>query len=302
MSAAGRAWLAIAAIWAVSGGAAELQSDDWHRLEVIVFERLSEDDPGIARPHLLEELVYPLSAMPLAAMRTEATITGARPSTVSNLPPPLWFAGECILPDWVPPPNWSDRDGPVPRDPCLPEPPATEPEAGAIDEPPRPEAPPPALDLARAELTDAIAERTRQLFENSYLWRTDLAHLARERRLVGRRFNVLTAGTWHQRLPPRDRPQPLLVQAGGTGADGRFALEGLFSVTMGRYIHFKAELHKRVADGFALLSESRRMRSEELHYLDHPALGILVRADPVATPDDLLALEARVEYLEDQAQ
>ena len=39
-----------------------------------------------------------------------------------------------------------------------------------------------------------------------------------------------------------------------------------------------------------LLSESRRMRPGELHYLDHPWLGILVRIEPVDAPDALLAL------------
>lgn len=301
MSAACRAWLAIAAIWAAPGGAAELQGKDWYRLEVIVFERESAGDPGIARAHLLERLVYPLSAMPLAAMRAEPTIIGAHPNTVSNLPPPLWLAGDCISPYWAPPPNWSDREGPVPRDPCLPQLAETEPAPTAAEEPPMPIKPPPALGQARAELADAIRARERELFETSYVWRAELPHLARERRLVGRRFNIVTAGSWHQRLPPRDDPLPLLVQAGEVD-DDRFAIEGLFSVTLGRYIHFKAELQRRVAGGIALLSESRRMRSEELHYLDHPALGILVRTDRVETPDNLLALESRVAELEDQPQ
>ncbi len=39
--------------------------------------------------------------------------------------------------------------------------------------------------------------------------------------------------------------------------------------------------------GYMQLHESRRMRSGELHYLDHPKLGILVRIDPVQIPDSL---------------
>ena len=299
-------WAALAVAASAASFGAELQGEDWFRLEVVVFERYSADDPGIARPHLLDALVYPLAAVPLAAMRSEEAIIGARPSTVSDLPPPLWFAGDCISPYWAPPPGWADRDGPVPRDPCLPEPPKAQ--SDDLEEPLLPLEPPSleeplsAFDQARAELAEAIAARERELFEASYVWARDLAHLARERRLVGRRFEVLAAGSWHQRLPPREQPLPLLVQAGELGDDGRFALEGLFSVTMGRYIHFRAELHKRAGEGFALLSESRRMRSDELHYLDHPALGILVRAERLEVPDALLALEARVEELEAQSQ
>jgi hypothetical protein len=53
------------------------------------------------------------------------------------------------------------------------------------------------------------------------------------------------------------------------------------------------------AGAYMVLSESRRMRSEELHYLDHPKLGLVVRIDPVRFPDDLIqsfvALEENVE-------
>jgi len=46
---------------------------------------------------------------------------------------------------------------------------------------------------------------------------------------------------------------------------------------------------------FMVLDESRRMRSSELHYLDHPKLGVLVRIEPVEPPEALveayLALE-----------
>ncbi len=46
---------------------------------------------------------------------------------------------------------------------------------------------------------------------------------------------------------------------------------------------------------YMVMEESRRVRSGELHYLDHPKLGVLVRIEPVAVPDALvrayLALE-----------
>ena len=46
---------------------------------------------------------------------------------------------------------------------------------------------------------------------------------------------------------------------------------------------------------YMVMEESRRVRSGELHYLDHPKLGVLVRISPVVVPDALasayLALE-----------
>ena len=42
------------------------------------------------------------------------------------------------------------------------------------------------------------------------------------------------------------------------------------------------------------LREQRRMRSGELHYLDHPKFGILARVDPIQPPEALLAELARL--------
>jgi hypothetical protein len=39
---------------------------------------------------------------------------------------------------------------------------------------------------------------------------------------------------------------------------------------------------------YMVMEESRRVRSGELHYLDHPKLGVLVRIEPVAVPDVLV--------------
>ncbi len=91
-------------------------------------------------------------------------------------------------------------------------------------------------------------------------------------------------------------------------------LEGTVAVTLGRYLHFEADLYFHApllgmqpvavaldAEGGALLlsqpasgskymqlNESRRMRSTETHYLDHPKLGLVVRIDPVEIPEHLV--------------
>ena len=106
-------------------------------------------------------------------------------------------------------------------------------------------------------------------------------------------------------------------------------LEGLIDITLGRYLHFHARLWLRGAHApdlseptperdadstadsrtsapdasttvtpYMVLEESRAMRSATLHYLDHPKLGILVRADPVQPPDWLVDASVALESAE----
>ncbi len=125
---------------------------------------------------------------------------------------------------------------------------------------------------------------------------------------------ILHHGRWLQAVPGRDTPQPILIQGGERFANS-WEIDGTVAATLGRYLHFQATLFYHApglglepiefvlrADGstaslptrqldpfgYMLLSESRRMRSEEIHYLDHPKLGIVVRIDPVVMPAALL--------------
>jgi hypothetical protein len=127
-------------------------------------------------------------------------------------------------------------------------------------------------------------------------------------------FQVLYHGAWLQPVPPRDAPEHLLLQAGAKVA-GRYQLEGVIAVTLGRYLHFQTNL-SYTEPGMGLepmglvlnpdgsstparspaqthpvmtMNQSRRMRSEEIHYLDHPKLGVIVRIDPVPIPEELVA-------------
>lgn len=102
------------------------------------------------------------------------------------------------------------------------------------------------------------------------------------------------------------------------GIDNEFeasTLEGIFRVTLSRYLHLEAELVYReklpVAaeteysvnnegffgeitspvsaeekQGVIYLKQTRhRMKSNELHYIDHPVLGILVKITPYVKPE-----------------
>jgi len=80
-------------------------------------------------------------------------------------------------------------------------------------------------------------------------------------------------------------------------------LEGLIKVELGRYlhIHFDLKYQRDLAPGQGILNTSslktykqlkyypvqthRRMRSKEVHYIDHPLIGILVLATPFELPE-----------------
>ena len=177
-------------------------------------------------------------------------------------------------------------------------------------------------------------ERARWAFEaferglmlEGWQWRYDGLSLrsAATRMLRSGDYAVLHHGGWLQAVPPRDSARPLLIQLGAPMPDATFELEGSVSVTLGRFLHFAAQVWLRQdpvdardpadvegaaestggaetvladpegsganAPGYVLLSESRRMRPGEVHYLDHPWFGILVRIEPVQAPDALLQL------------
>ncbi len=172
----------------------------------------------------------------------------------------------------------------------------------------------------------ALEEFERGLMREGWRWRYDDLSLRRAATRMRRSgdYAVMHHGRWLQAVPPRDDAAPLLIQIGAQMPDASFELEGSVSVTLGRFLHFAAQVWLRQAPadaqaapnlaveaastgevdsvpvdvdgsnmdtaGYVLLSESRRMRPGELHYLDHPWLGILVLIEPVDAPDALLAL------------
>ena len=118
------------------------------------------------------------------------------------------------------------------------------------------------------------------------------------RRLEGSgEFQVMEHVAWHQPVPDRNAPQPIYIHLGDE-------IRGYLSVTLGRYLHTAAtlwfsptgqadnsQLSRSTAVPFdtqrpyAQLKQSRRMRSGELHYFDHPLFGVLVRIDKVKHPE-----------------
>ena len=99
----------------------------------------------------------------------------------------------------------------------------------------------------------------------------------------------------HSALPNRFRTEG---NAGG-GLSGDPQLSGTVRLSRGRYLHVETDLvHVRsgsAATGVTTrpyrMQQSRRMRSRELHYIDHPAFGVLVRVTPYE-PEELFSDES----------
>lgn len=125
------------------------------------------------------------------------------------------------------------------------------------------------------------------------------------------RYQLVKHQAWLQ--PLDDKPVPILLQTGERYAD-KFEIDGTLSFSRSRFLHLEAQLwytqfesrfnqgtyiesnpdldrwqsdypdlveaeknrDTHVAVHSHLLRHSRRMRSEELHYIDHPYFGILV--------------------------
>ena len=97
-------------------------------------------------------------------------------------------------------------------------------------------------------------------------------------------------------LPPLETESSELAPGKDVGGDASTApqaemqpeLQGMIRLHRSRYLHVEPDLWfmSESADGqpyWVRINQNRRMRSEELHYLDHPLFGLLVRLAPWKT-------------------
>ena len=161
-----------------------------------------------------------------------------------------------------------------------------------------------------------VADFEALLYQTSYLWLSDLT-LRSEFTALNRQRDLrpLIHRRWRQPVPPRNAAQPIyftneLDSSAGLTALGLPKLEGFISVTVERYLHFSPTLWYNAdtlglapqafpaqsppalpINNYMIMQESRRLRSGELHYLDHPKFGVIVRINPVPVPKRLKLAE-----------
>ncbi|MFN2339611.1 MAG: CsiV family protein [Gammaproteobacteria bacterium] len=101
---------------------------------------------------------------------------------------------------------------------------------------------------------------------------------------------------WRQALMEPAVAQSIDIAAlsGAAGDRATPRVEGSLRLSVARYLHLETDLRLVADDRYLLqdsqaavysLRQSRRMRSGELHYIDHPRLGVLALITPY-TPTD----------------
>ena len=169
----------------------------------------------------------------------------------------------------------------------------------------------PAIPLpvsARDRLLRAIEEFEGELVNQSLSVRTDF-DLTPHVKAINRQRTLrpLLHQRWLHAVPPRASPATVLLSAQQTDTTG---IEGFLNLSVGRYLHIAPTIWYHApllgqapvvdlpgatpmiterTDGYLELEQSRRLRSEELHYIDHPKLGVLVQLTPIEIPDALLS-------------
>jgi len=85
---------------------------------------------------------------------------------------------------------------------------------------------------------------------------------------------------WRQSAMKRKKAKPVYV----AGSSKTGAVKGTVKVSVNRYLHVDLDLLLSSPSGFGSglyrMQAHRRMRSGELHYLDHPVMGALIKIIP----------------------
>ena len=283
---------ALAALAALSATAKvddpnDLVRGQWYATEVIIFERTDPAGPGP------EELVWERGRTWPARVRAFAE---PEPWRIVSLDPLtracLEFPRLEVAPALEPEAEGFDPEAPaiqaleadleaMPLDGLAPLEPIVTIPPPPID--PR-LSPHPLLNLLGAAARQQEAQR-----RDSYRWLPTETHVLKTeaRRLRNAEgLHIIWHGRWMQPVPSRSAGEPLMLAM--QAAPSRGQLSGTLQVTLGRYLHFDAKLwleqppqSSATAVPYMQLKQARTMRSGELHYLDHPRMGILVRIDPL---------------------
>lgn len=120
-------------------------------------------------------------------------------------------------------------------------------------------------------------------------------------------YRVLTHRSWRQRMDSKQK-SPAIIISGGNNINGHQELEGSITIYIARFLHVVTDLWLTEDTPSSLgewpippskpgtnstsnqslsnypvitLRERRRMRSNELHYIDHPKMGVLIMFTPI---------------------
>jgi hypothetical protein len=136
----------------------------------------------------------------------------------------------------------------------------------------------PDFNLAKNHLSRMSAHNTSLLAEKALGKVTDT--------LYEKGLQIHSHLNWRQHVP--DRANKIWYAMGGQ------RIGGVISISRGRYLHLDADLLLRDGENHRI-QLNRRMRSGELHYLDHPKIGIIVIAEKIDTETDVSTIPVETE-------
>lgn len=98
-------------------------------------------------------------------------------------------------------------------------------------------------------------------------------------------YNVLLYSAWRQTglKPTRAFEVDISKLKNAHQSTSSNTISGQLKVVLARYLHVYGQLNYQQNGSEYPMSVHRRMRSKELHYIDHPLVGILVQINPVKT-------------------
>jgi len=96
------------------------------------------------------------------------------------------------------------------------------------------------------------------------------------------RYRPLLHLGWVQPLDSSDRNEPVHVAT--TAGNAAAQVNGTVALRRGRYLHADVDLVFSKKSAAARLTQTRRLRNNELHYLDHPLFGVLISVAPLPAP------------------
>jgi hypothetical protein len=273
---------------------------DWYTTEVIVFER-PQVDPAQQHERLLVDgpRAFPARLRTLDTFQAGSRIYYSRDSadpSCGYARPGAASSGNgradggmpaALTRPLTPPPEEPQAPEQLPDAAAA----AADAAAVAADAAAAPAPPPDPL----ADLRSLVTKREEELVEQSLAWLPpERRTLAREaQRLSGSGYRVLFHDGWVQDLAADPRPPAMLVQP-ATPLPGGGEISGTLRFGYGGQPRFDADLWY-VPDGpieppnaYVALDERRGLADGELHYLDHPKLGVLVRTTRVRLPQEVL--------------
>ncbi len=87
-------------------------------------------------------------------------------------------------------------------------------------------------------------------------------------------FKPILHQAWRQTVVSRKNAKLVRLTSSSTPMDGTI------KVSVSRYLHVDLDLLLKTGKSYRL-QDSRKMRSKEIHYIDHPMMGVLVLITPV---------------------